>query len=64
MRPHPFVVQLLGVSTDGPHAAMILEYCSLGSLDKLVYSNAPMDAAMINKIIYGIALGTLHLVRH
>ena len=35
--PHPNIVQLLGVSTDGPRPLVVLEYCNEGSLDKLLY---------------------------
>ena len=61
LRPHPNVVSFLGLSTDGPHPAMILEFCSGGSLDKWVYSEKPMDSSVKFKIIKGIAVGMFHL---
>ena len=61
MRPHPNVVRLLGLSSDGPSPAMILEFCSGGSLDSWVYSTRVMDDTMKYQIIHGIALGMLHL---
>ena len=64
MRPHPHVIQILGISTNGPHPAMILEYSSGGSLDKLVYSEQTMDPSTIVRIVHGIALGMHHLHRN
>jgi len=61
LRPHPFVLQILGISVDGPYPAMILEFCDGGSLDKLVYSNAPISYNQVYNIMKGIALGMHHL---
>jgi serine/threonine protein kinase len=36
MRPHPNIVQILGVSVDGPHLVMIIEYCDGGKKFNLI----------------------------
>ncbi len=60
--PHPNIVQLLGVSTDGPRPLVILEYCNEGSLDKLLYD---MDEKLSTEkqltITNAIAKGLNHL---
>ncbi len=35
--PHPNIVQLLGISIDGPQPLVVLEYCNEGSLDKVLF---------------------------
>ncbi len=35
--PHPNIVQLLGVSIDGPQPLVVLEYCNEGSLDNVLF---------------------------
>jgi subtilisin-like proprotein convertase family protein len=62
MRPHPNVVQILGLSTDGPFPALILEYCSGGSLDKLLKDKEKevTDAYRL-RIISGVSKGMYHL---
>jgi tRNA A-37 threonylcarbamoyl transferase component Bud32 len=37
IHPHPNIVQLLGISVDGPQPLVVLEYCNEGSLDKLLF---------------------------
>eukprot|EP00029_Vermamoeba_vermiformis_P000232 TRINITY_DN10259_c0_g1_i1.p1 TRINITY_DN10259_c0_g1~~TRINITY_DN10259_c0_g1_i1.p1 ORF type:complete len:299 (+),score=58.89 TRINITY_DN10259_c0_g1_i1:158-1054(+) len=37
--PHPNIVQLLGISIDGPQPLVVLEYCNEGSLDKLLFES-------------------------
>jgi len=63
--PHPNIVQVLGVSTDGPHPVIMLEYCAGGSLDKYLFGN---DVQLTEKeliaIVAGIAKGMLHLHKH
>lgn len=60
------------MSVDGPNPAIIMEFCAKGklvqcvvilkgSLDKIVYSTAPMSPAFVDNIIKGTALGLLHL---
>jgi hypothetical protein len=57
--PHPNIVQLLGISMDGPQPLVVLEYCNEGSLDKLLFetnkSISPIELAS------DIARGLLHL---
>jgi subtilisin-like proprotein convertase family protein len=62
LRPHPNVVQTLGVSVDGQFPALVLEYCAGGSLDKALY-NPSKQMSYVDKlrIITGIAKGMLHL---
>jgi predicted Ser/Thr protein kinase len=59
LRPHPNVVQILGVSTDGLNVVMIMEYCDGGSLDHLVKNEISMQTKI--KYLSGIAKGVYHL---
>lgn len=62
MPPHPNVVQVFGISRDGPHPVLILEYCDGGSLDKMLYeSSTVLSTDQILEIVYGIAKGMYHL---
>jgi predicted Ser/Thr protein kinase len=62
IRPHPNVLQVLGVSTDGPSPAIIMEYCPGGSLDLLLFDKSkPMTPDYQFRLILGIARGMLHL---
>jgi subtilisin-like proprotein convertase family protein len=62
LRPHPNVVQTLGVSVDGQFPALVLEYCAGGSLDKALYNpNKQMKVLDKLRIVAGIAKGMLHL---
>eukprot|EP00029_Vermamoeba_vermiformis_P001200 TRINITY_DN1136_c0_g1_i1.p1 TRINITY_DN1136_c0_g1~~TRINITY_DN1136_c0_g1_i1.p1 ORF type:complete len:969 (-),score=158.75 TRINITY_DN1136_c0_g1_i1:37-2943(-) len=65
MRPHPNVVQLYGISTDGPNPVMIIEFCEGGSLDTKLYK-ARVNLAFKSQLqlISGIAKGLLHLHRN
>lgn len=60
--PHPNIVQLLGVSIDGPRPLVVLEFCNQGSLDKILFD---MDAALSTEtqitIAHSIAKGLNHL---
>jgi len=62
---HPNVVQMFGVSLDGPQPVIILEYCTGGSLDKLLFDT---DENLLEdykiKLVRGIAAGMLHLHKH
>jgi predicted Ser/Thr protein kinase len=60
LRPHPNVVQILGISADGVNIVMIMEFCDGGSLDTLVFKN---KIDMKDKIhhLSGIAKGIYHL---
>jgi predicted Ser/Thr protein kinase len=62
LRPHPNVVQILGVSksTDGVNTVMIMEYCDGGSLDK-VLSTSKMSFATKVQYLSGVAKGLYHL---
>jgi serine/threonine protein kinase len=63
--PHPNVVQLFGVSLDGPQPVIVMEYCARGSLDKLLFdSNAKLSDEYKMRLIRGIALGMFHLHKH
>eukprot|EP00029_Vermamoeba_vermiformis_P013186 TRINITY_DN80_c0_g1_i2.p2 TRINITY_DN80_c0_g1~~TRINITY_DN80_c0_g1_i2.p2 ORF type:complete len:259 (+),score=17.43 TRINITY_DN80_c0_g1_i2:1827-2603(+) len=60
--PHPNIIQLLGVSIDGPKPLVILEYCDQGSLDNILFeTKEDIPAAMQLKIATGIARGLYHL---
>jgi predicted Ser/Thr protein kinase len=62
IRPHPNVLQVLGVSTDGQAPAIILEYCPGRSLDETLFNKSKkITAAYQNRLIFGIAKGLLHL---
>jgi serine/threonine protein kinase len=64
--PHRNVVQILGVSIDGPEPIIVLEYCAGGSLDILLYRNKNIPISNKRKIdlVRGIASGMLHLHTH
>jgi c-src tyrosine kinase len=65
LRPHPNVVQVLGVSTDGINVVMIMEYCEEGSLDRIVMKdNCPLTPKQKIELISGIAKGIYHLHRN
>jgi len=62
---HPNVVQLLGVSLDGPQPIIVLEYCAGGSLDKLLFQeNANISVEYKMRLVRGIAAGMFHLHKH
>jgi predicted Ser/Thr protein kinase len=62
IRPHPNIVQVLGVSTDGPQIALVLEFCQGGSLDTLLFDKEDdISAAQKIKLAAGIAAGIYHL---
>lgn len=60
--PHPNIVQLLGISIDGPQPLVVLEYCNEGSLDKLLFETEKnwTEAEQIN-LAAAIARGLDHL---
>jgi serine/threonine protein kinase len=60
LRSHPNVVQVLGLSLDGPFPILILEYCEGGSLESSV-NKAPLNDEQIIDYAFGIARGMLHL---
>ncbi len=60
--PHPNIVQLLGVSTDGPHPLVVLEFCNEGSLDTLLFDrDEKLLIAKQLSIASSIAKGLNHL---
>jgi len=65
--PHPNVVQLFGISLDGPNIILIMEYCAGGSLDHLLYNNCndqKLTNERKNELVLGIARGIFHLHKH
>jgi hypothetical protein len=60
--PHPNIVQLLGISSNGPQQLVILEYCNGGSLDKLLFdSDSTISPKQQIFLASGIATGLVHL---
>jgi serine/threonine protein kinase len=61
LRPHKHIVVLYGVMTNPP--ALVLEYCSGGSLDVALYGPSPLpfDAKTLLNIARGCALGLEHM---
>jgi len=63
--PHPNVVQIFGVSLNGPETVLVLEYCAGGSLDKILFvSSESLSEETMMSIIRGIAAGMYHLHKH
>jgi serine/threonine protein kinase len=63
--PHPNVVQMFGVSVDGPQPVIGMEYCAGGSLDKLLFdSNEKLSIEYKMKLIRNVAAGLYHLHKH
>jgi predicted Ser/Thr protein kinase len=63
--PHPNIVQVFGISIDGPQPILVLEYCAGGSLDKFLFSSTqPLSDEKKIQLVKGIARGMLHLHRH
>jgi predicted Ser/Thr protein kinase len=63
--PHPNVVQLYGVSLDGPQPVIIMEYCAGGSLDKLLFdTNKKLSIEYKIELIRNVAAGLHHLHKH
>jgi predicted Ser/Thr protein kinase len=63
--PHPNVVRMYGVSVDGTQPIIVLEYCTGGSLDKLLFDTEEhiSDEQKI-RWVHEIALGMCHLHKH
>jgi serine/threonine protein kinase len=56
---------VFGISLDGPEPAIVMEYCSGGSLDKLLFNNnQPITNERKIQLVHGIAKGLLHLHKH
>jgi serine/threonine protein kinase len=63
--PHPNVVQVFGVSLDGPQPAIIMEYCAGGSLDKILFdSKVKLNEEYKIQLVRKIAGGMCHLHKH
>jgi serine/threonine protein kinase len=65
--PHPNIVQLFGVSLDGPQPVIVMEYCAGGSLDKLLFDRHDEQGISNERkmeLIQGIARGIFHLHKH
>jgi len=63
--PHPNVIQMFGISIDGPQSVLILEYCSGGSLDKLLFNSGQvLSNERKLDLVRGIARGVYHLHKH
>jgi len=63
--PHPNVVQVFGVSLDGPQPVIVMEYCAGGSLDTLLFGdNVKLSDEQKIRFVRGIALGMKHLHEH
>jgi tRNA A-37 threonylcarbamoyl transferase component Bud32 len=62
---HPNVIQMLGIAIDGPQPVIVLEYCSGGSLDKMLYRrrNRISKEEMVDWTRQ-IASGMYHLHQH
>jgi preprotein translocase subunit YajC/predicted Ser/Thr protein kinase len=62
---HPNVVQVFGVCMGGPQPILVMEYCSGGSLDRLLFdSQKQLDDKDKIHFAKGIARGMLHLHNH
>jgi len=62
LRPHPNVVQILGVSFDGPYIALVLEFCEGGSLDTYLFDTAnEIPTKQQIRLAYEIAQGLFHI---
>ncbi len=60
--PHPNIVQLLGISIDGPQPLVILEYCNEGSLDTILFKTEKLRSpAEQIALAEAIARGIDHL---
>jgi serine/threonine protein kinase len=65
--PHPNVVQMFGISLDGPQPVIVMEYCSGGSLDQLLFDKQGEQTITNERkieLVRGIARGALHLHKH
>lgn len=61
LRPHPNVVSFLGICNEPQHYAIITEYLEGGSLDCLLYSQAPFSLLSGVRILLDVAMGVAHL---
>jgi len=61
LRNHPNVVLFLGITSPPQPVSIVTEYCSNGSLHRLLRSNQTMEFDLQMKIASGTARGMLHL---
>ena len=62
LTPHPNVVQILGYSFEGILPLLVLEYCTGGGMDKVIFDHSkPLSVQQQLTLIAGIARGILHL---
>jgi serine/threonine protein kinase len=61
MKPHPYVMQLVGVCTHAGSALVVLEFVSGGSLDKFLLKGGSFSETKLKEIIYEIVSGLKHL---
>jgi serine/threonine protein kinase len=54
--PHPNVIQMFGVSLDGPQPVIVLEYCSGGIKSNQIKSNSSSSLDCVKKISRSYAL--------
>jgi len=63
--PHPNVVHVYGVATDGLQPVIVMEYCAGGSLDKLLFDlHTNISEKYKIRLVRGIACGMRHLHKH
>jgi serine/threonine protein kinase len=62
IRPHPHIVQLLGACTQNANElCLVMEFCSNGSLERMLRTNYNIPQVMKLRWIKGIAAGLYHL---
>jgi len=63
--PHPNVVRMYGVSIDGTQPIIVMEYCSGGSLDKLLFDERKTISNELKiQWVNEVALGMCHLHKY
>jgi serine/threonine protein kinase len=58
---------MFGISLDGPQPVIVMEYCSGGSLDQLLFDKQGEQTITNERkieLVRGIARGALHLHKH
>lgn len=62
---HPNILKLLGVCIEGPHLALVTEYCSRGSLYGLLHTPGYyLSWGEVGGLLLGAARGMAHLHGH
>lgn len=62
LKPHPAIVQVLGISTDKNSIFVVMEFCDRGSLDKLMEKQKLTIEEKLH-ILHTVAAGIAHLHR-